>query len=535
MSDIDVLIVGAGPVGLTLATECQRYGISFRIVDKNAVRSEKSKALGIWSGTIECMAAMGVVAEFQKRSMPVHGIMIHDTGKFLNRICLHEGIESAYPVPMLLPQCSTEDILTAHLQRHGVTIERPVELTGMKDNGSGVEVELTQADGKKEVVKAKYLAGCDGAHSFARHHLPVTFEGVVENVSFILVDAKVEGELPEDHLYINWGPIGVTMFFPVKKGVFRLFAVRKDTSDHSEPTIEEFNQYLHTNGLTQFRLYDPEWLGYFGVHERYASRARVGRVFLLGDAAHVHSPAGGQGMNTGMQDAFNLGWKLALLAKGKGDAEAIAESFHAERHPVAKALIENTKKLLHFGTAHGPVVRMVKDLAVKYLFQLSFVPQKLSGELSELHICYPQSPLVDAADTWPNSHGFTPGSKPRDVALQDPATKAPVSLWRQFLAPKHTAILFSGKNPTVDTLAKLSQLAAKAPGDLVQTFIVWQGKEAPANAPQGLYLDPEGKAHERYGLDQPGWYLVRPDQYLAARGTLEKAASLESYFAKTVK
>ncbi len=535
MSDVDALIVGAGPVGLTLATECRRSGVSFRIIDKNAAHSERSKALAIWSGTLECMSSMGLVDEFLARSMPGHGLMFHDTGKFINRVSLHEGVESAYPIPVILPQCETEEILIAHLQRAGVTIERSVEMTGLKNEASGVEAELTHSDRTKEIVRAKYLAGCDGAHSFARHHLPVTFDGVAEESSFILIDCKVEGDLPSDHLYINWGPIGISIFFPIKKDVFRLFAVRQDKSDRSTPTVEEFNEYLRANGLRQLRLYDAEWLGYFGVHERYASRARVGRVFLLGDAAHVHSPAGGQGMNTGMQDAFNLGWKLALLTRGKGDAEAIAESFHAERHPVAKALIEKTTKLLHFGMAHGPFIRLVKDAGVKYLFQANFMQEKLSGELSELHINYPESPLVSADSSWSNRHGFKPGSKPRDVTLRHAETKEPVLLWRQFLLPKHTLVLFSGKSPKSETLVRLAEIAAKAPSDSVQTVIIWQGDEAPANAPQGLYLDPDAEAHKRYGLDQEGWYLVRPDQYLAARSATLDPTKLETYLAKALR
>jgi hypothetical protein len=261
----------------------------------------------------------------------------------------------------------------------------------------------------------------------------------------------------------------------------------------------------------------------------------VGRVFLLGDAAHVHSPAGGQGMNTGMQDAFNLGWKLSLLTQRKGDAEAIAESFHAERHPVAKALIQKTTKLLHFGMAHGPFMRLVKDAAVKYLFQATFIQEKLSGELSELHINYPDSPLVSVDSSWPNRHGFKPGSKPRDVTLLNASTRQLFSLWRQFLVPKHTLVLFSGRSPKSEILVKLAEFAAKTPSDLIQTVIVWQGAEAPANAPQGLFLDPDARAHGRYGLDQAGWYLVRPDQYLAARSATLDHGIFETYFAKALR
>jgi len=286
-------------------------------------------------------------------------------------------------------------------------------------------------------------------------------------------------------------------------------------------------------------MYDPEWLAYFGVNERYSSRVRVERVFLLGDAAHIHSPAGGQGMNTGMQDAFNLAWKLALLTRGHGDSEALAESFHAERHPVAKSLIEKTSKLLRFGMANNAFLRVAKDVAIKLIFQSSFVQSKLSGEFSELHICYPESPLVIPDEAaWPNAGGFEPGSKPRDTTVQDPTTKAPVSLWRQFLTTKHTLVIFSGKKAPEGTSNQMENIAAavKTHGDAVQIIIVWAADKAPLNPPSGatLYLDPTGTAHERYGIDHAAWYLIRPDQYLAARAPTLKTDALHAYLKKVV-
>ena len=535
MSNIDVLIVGAGPVGLTLAVECQRYGIPFRIVEKLAEPSDKSKALAIWSGTNECLAAMGVLDDFLARSMPGHGIRFFDSGKFLHGVSIYEGVESAYPIPQMIPQCWTEELLTTHLQKAGRKIERGVGLIGMKNEASGVEAELTHADGTIETVRANWLASCEGAHSYARHQLPITFEGKTLASAFILCDGKVEGDIPDDHLLVNWGKAGVCVFFPVKKGTFRLFTLRHDTNNHEPPTLEEMNECLQANGLTNLKMVDPEWLAFFSVNERFSSRVRVGRVFLLGDAAHIHSPAGGQGMNTGMQDAFNFGWKLSLLTKGNGDPEALAESFHEERHPVAWALIEKTGALLRFGMANNAFLRAAKDVAVKYLFQTNFAQSNLSGQLSELHICYPKSPLVIPDDAWPNHHGFEPGSKPRDAELQHPATKETLSLWRLFLAPSHTLILFSGQAPTSATLSELVNVGATASSpDAVQTIIVWNASTAPANSPSELYLDPEGKAHNRYGLDRPGWYLVRPDQYLAARSATLKTDRLKAYLKKVL-
>jgi 2-polyprenyl-6-methoxyphenol hydroxylase-like FAD-dependent oxidoreductase len=538
MSDAAVLIVGAGPVGLTLAVECHRHGVQFRLIEKNPAPSDKSKALGVWSGTIECLAAMGVVDEFLARSMPLQGLIFNDTGAVVQHTSLHEGIESVYPVPFLLPQYWTEEILTNRLREAGIEIERGVELIALKNEATGVEATLRHADGTLETTAAQWLAGCDGAHSCTRHQLPVEFPGITEETAFLLLDGKIEGELPDDHISINWGPTCVCVFFPIKKGIFRMFTQRADTTNHEPPTLEEMNDILRANGLGRLKLYDPEWRAFFSVNERYASRARVGRVFLLGDAAHIHSPAGGQGMNTGMQDAFNLGWKLGLLTRGQGDLETLAESFHAERHPVAKALIDKTTKLLHFGMANNAFIRAVKDVAIKFVFQSRFVQSKVSGEFSELHISYPVSPLVVPDTAWPNHGGFAPGVKPRDAVLQHPVSREPISLWRQFLEPAHTLVIFSGKDAKAETVAEISAVAeaVKIHGRAVRVVVVWIGSQVPVGLPPeaALSLDPNGDAHEQYGLEYPGWYLVRPDQYLAARAATLETASLLAYLRKAV-
>jgi hypothetical protein len=317
-----------------------------------------------------------------------------------------------------------------------------------------------------------------------------------------------------------------------------MFAQRPDAKNQEPPTLEEMQTALEKNGLSRLKLHDPEWLAYFAVNERYSSQIRVGRVFLCGDAAHIHSPAGGQGMNTGMQDAFNLGWKLGLLTRGKGSEEALADSVQEERHPVAQALVEKTTMLLHAAMANNVFVRLAKDVAVTFLFQSHFVQKKLSGELSELHIAYHSSPLIVPDQTWPNHGGFEPGSKPRDAHLIHAETKTPTSLWRQYLGTRHTLVLFSGKHPTDQTMQSLIDLAdtlTSTHGDELQVLVVYTDAPAPCS-PQvsTIYLDPGGKAHDRYGLEHAGWYLVRPDQYLAARSASLQTASLYSYLEKAM-
>lgn len=534
-----VLIVGAGPVGLTLALECHRHGVHFRIIDKNPLPSDKSKALAVWSGTIECMAAMNVVDDFLATSRPIHRVIMCDTGRVINHTSIHEGIESVYPLPFISPQSQTEEILIRKLKERGVEVERSVELIGFTDDSNGVECSLKQGDGSIETVKVEWLAGCDGGRSLVRHQLPVEFKGMTEDRGFILIDAKIEGEMSPDSIMVNWGPTCVCAFFPVKEGVFRMFAQRPDMTNKQPPTLEEMQETVQANGLGRLRFYDPEWLAWFGVNERYTTRVRVGHVFLCGDAAHIHSPAGGQGMNTGMQDAYNLGWKLGLLCRGKGDPEVLAESVHEERHPVAQTLVEKTTKLLHVAMANNMFIRLAKDVAATLLFQSRFVQKKLSGELSELHITYPTSQLILPDNGWPNCEGFHPGSKPRDVELIHPQSKAAVSLWRQFLTAKHTLVLFSGRKPGERTVESLNEVVdAVKPFDTeLQVLVIYAGDDAPVGvaATATLFLDPTGKAHERYGLhDQPSWYLVRPDQYLAARSVTLQTASLLVYLEKAV-
>lgn len=522
-SEVDVLIMGAGPVGLTLAAECQRHGVAFRIVDQNPDHSIHSKALAVWSNTIEHLAALGLAERFLAAGRAVKRGIFEDNGHAIAELSIVEGLESVYPHPFILPQCDTEALLIEHLTTVGVAVERNTLGLDVRPAADHVTVDLQRANGEIETVTAKWVAGCDGARSLVRHKLPVEFVGVTENLGFILADAKATGDLPTDGMLISSGPGGNVIVFPVKDDIFRFFALRETADDKSEPTLAEIQQHVDGSGLTRVRLSEPTWLSHFAVNERVASRNRVGRVFLLGDASHIHSPAGGQGMNTGMQDAFNLGWKLKLLTSGQGDAETIAESYFEERHAVAEEVVEETSNLLHFGVKNHPLIRAAKRLVLPLVSKLDAVKKNAAHHLSELGICYQTSGLVEPM-TQKSSNDLLPGTLARDAQVFTNDTA--VSLWRELLHPGHTLLIFSG---LVADPAKITALLAFArPG--VRAIVIQTGTAAAAGAE--TLLDSENKAHVRYGFTEPGWVLVRPDQYLAARGSADETTGLEQYLAK---
>lgn len=532
MQSPDLLIVGAGPVGLTLAIECCRHQVNFRIIDHLPKPSDKSKALALWSGTLECLDAMGVLEQFQEAGLPIHRFIFADKGHLLNEIPSSIGIDSPHPSPLVLPQSETEKILEHRLEQFGKKIERGVEFLAFSQDEQKVSVTLAHPDRTQETLEVKYLAGCDGARSLIRHALPVQFEGETESLGFVLIDAKVAGDLPADAMLSSWGGGYTTVFFPVKPGVFRMFTQRKDRADQSPPTLAEMQSYLHHTGLEHLRFYDPEWLSYFNVNERVATRNRVGRVFLLGDAAHIHSPAGGQGMNTGMQDAFNLGWKLALLSQDKADKEHIAESYFEERHPIAKTLVEETTKLLHAGVSNTLLARLGKDFLIGLLFHLPHFQHFLSGKLSEMNIHYPKSYLLEKHLIKGDTRVHQIGWRVYDAPVVDPKTNQTISLWKKFLHPHHTLLLFSGRIPSEKTELLLTALLTHSSVIETKTKCFVITPDSSNQIDEITFLDPENKAHEKFNISEPSWLLIRPDLYVAARGILETTEELDSYLKK---
>jgi 2-polyprenyl-6-methoxyphenol hydroxylase-like FAD-dependent oxidoreductase len=396
------LIVGAGPVGLTMAAELTRFGVPVRIIDKNTARTDKSKALVLWSRSLELIDRMGSGDSFVDAGLKVTTVNLIAGSHPVAHIQF-DGTDTPHPYALMIPQSETERLMETHLNTRGVQVERQVELTQFTPSPDGVTATLHHADGRNETLTAQWLIGCDGAHSTVRHGLNMPFEGNTQPSDWILADLHLTGLAKPDELNMYWHSDGVLAIFPISPGRYRIITDAGDAKTQGprpDPTLDEIQSVLDRRGPGGVIASDPIWLASFRINERKVADYRSGRVFLAGDAAHVHSPAGGQGMNTGMQDAFNLAWKLALVHHGHATPEPLLESYSLERSAVGRQVLADAGRLTTLAIIKGGVLQSIRNHAVSLVFGLSAVRNTLANKFTELSIGYPHSPL-----TVPARHG----------------------------------------------------------------------------------------------------------------------------------
>lgn len=513
-----VLIVGAGPTGVTLALTLQRHGVNARVIERNAAPANLSKALAVWSGSLEALSGFGVIERFQAAGVPLKALTFGDGEHVLARVDFGGGIDSPFPQPLLLPQSRTEAILSDALTQQGIAIERSVELVGVTQSGSGVTASLRYADGRIEAASFLYLVGADGGRSTVRHASGIGFDGYTEPQTFLLGDVHIAGAtLDRNSIHIWWHDGGTVALFPFEDDVWRIFCDRPASEGDAAPTLDELQQRMDRHGPPGARLHTPGWLTAFATNERLAARYREGRVFLAGDAAHIHSPAGGQGMNTGIQDAVNLGWKMAYALTGRGDAELLLSSYEAERRPVAKAMVAAAAQKLHVASAANPVARVLRDVAVSVVGHVPALQKKLERDLSETELIYRDGALVALGEAPRHPVRGDVGTRALEIHFIDPASGEYRSLWPLLGEARHTLLWFGDAQRSANPDA----IAARFSGDL--TVLVLDAQ-----------ADPDAHARERYRIDGAGWVLIRPDQVVAARGTADALAGLTTYLDSVV-
>ena len=544
-AELPVLIVGAGPTGLMLAGELARYGVGCRLVDKRTTPLNTSRAVAVQARTLEIFASLGIADELIALGTKYHGMSAYTGTKRLAHVTMDE-LESPFPFVLGVPQSDTETVLAKRLAGFGLSPEWSTELTGFTADDSGVTVALKKPDGSPETVRCRWLVGCDGAHSPVRKGAGLTFLGETYEAGFALADVRIDWQHPHEEIALfPGGEEGICAAFPLPgEGRYRLVweteATRKieagapaehgRVTDVPDPTLGDVQRILADRVGFPATAHDCIWTANFRVNSRMAAAYRNGRVLLAGDAAHIHSPAGGQGMNTGLQDAFNLAWKLAFVERGTAKP-AILDSYHTERHEVGVNLLKTTDRMASVAMLRHPVAVGVRNTLVGVVSGFEVFQQRLRRTISELAIGYRKSPLSaehhgtllgsilphgsDDPGVWA-WRAFANGPHAGDRAPDAPLGTGHV--FDLFRDPKRfTLLAFAGTGATAATVAHQRDLVARVNAD-------W------AKSVTAVLIDPaEEAAHDRYGAGSACVYLVRPDGYIAFRSQPADLAKLSEY------
>jgi 2-polyprenyl-6-methoxyphenol hydroxylase-like FAD-dependent oxidoreductase len=504
----DVLVVGAGPVGLVLACELARRGTSIRLIDKLTSPTDESRAIVVHARSLEMMERIGTVDALTQSGIVSTAAEFHADGKVLGRVEL-DTVDSPYPFAISTAQTETERVHRERLEELGGTVDRGVALVGFEQDEDEVRSRLRHPDGSEEAYSSSWIAGTDGSHSTVRSQLGMKLEGSFKGETFLLGDVEADTDLPREAFHLFLSAPGLLVVFPMRGERLRVIAQVDDGG--AEETVEELQQ-LCAERAGGIELRSSHWITSFEIHHAQVPRYRHGRAFLAGDAAHVHSPAGGQGMNTGMQDAFNLGWKLSAAAAGRA-APGLLDSYHDERHPIAARVIEQTTRLTSIGTPRRAFARTLRNLAFHVATGLAPVQRKLAAEVEMTSVAYPDSPIVVRPRK--GVSGPRPGDAAPDVHGLDPPLHSVLAA-----DSGHTALYIAGANGRPVRLTPERE-------DMRHVLVGEAG--APESFDERL-PDPGGHVAERYGIgDRGGLVLVRPDGYVGLRAELDDAAAASAY------
>jgi 2-polyprenyl-6-methoxyphenol hydroxylase-like FAD-dependent oxidoreductase len=496
----DVLVVGAGPVGLLLACELARRGASFRLIDRLAAPTGESRAVAVHARSLEMMERVGTVDALIASGRRTTAAEFHADGKRVGHIEL-DTVDSPYAFSVSTAQTETERVLTERLTELGGTIDRRVELVGLEQNEHEVRSSLRRPDGSEESFRSAFIAGTDGSHSTVRAQVGTELEGSFKGERFLLGDVEADYDYSGDafHIFFSAGAPPLVLF-PMLGERARLIA-QLGAGEAEQPTLEHL-QAICDERAPGVRLRSSHWITAFEIHHAQVPQYRHGRAFLAGDAAHVHSPAGGQGMNTGMQDAFNLGWKLSAAAAGRA-APGLLDSYQAERHPVAARVIKDSTRLTRAATLEHEFERKLRNLALRVAAGFAPVRRKLADQTEETDITYAGSPIVAGS-----------GEAAPDVPGLEPALHSALAAGNG-----HTALYIAGSE------GQPSRLAADQP-DLRHLLV-----GGTSDGFDDLLPDPERRVAERYGAGAEGaLVIVRPDGYIGLRTELGNDEAVRAYF-----
>lgn len=554
-----VLIVGAGPTGLMAACELARREIEFKIIDKAAKPAVESRALGVHARTLELLDDLGIADGMIAEGIPVKQFQVYDADEPFIRIDL-STLDTPFPFVLILPQSATESHLRKYLLRHDKSVEQSTELIDLQSTEHGATVKLRRPDGQEKEEFYDWVIGCDGAHSAVRHALGLPFEGGTYSEHFVLADVQIEfpPQWQQSPMTAYTGKDRLLAVFQINEKLYRLIGIMPpDTvlTNPQAPSLEEMQKLVDVY-RPGFKIHSPVWLAAFKVNYRHVNTYRKARVFLAGDAAHIHSPAGGQGMNTGMQDAVNLVWKLGLVLND-GAKDRLLDSYQAERLPVAKMVLAGTNFLTRANLSRNPIAKQIRRHLAPVLVAKKPVQHKIGQFIGELSINYHGSPIVfehqrnllavavrgDKPADQPGikewfafTSGPSAGDRAPDATAVDVRTQKPIRLFNAFSGARHSLLLLVGQRSPDAVLSQLSPFAHAVEqmfGRLTHTVIVHPNEEPPdfaAKLEAHLLYDKDLAIHKKYGGGSACVYLIRPDGHVGYRGQPPEISDVERYF-----
>jgi 2-polyprenyl-6-methoxyphenol hydroxylase-like FAD-dependent oxidoreductase len=546
-----VIVVGAGPTGLTLACQLLRQGVPCRLVDASSGQEQHSKALAIWPRTLEMMDRVGVAAAAIDSGLALTLGVVHSKRRPLARLEL-DALRTRYPFGLILPQSETERILAARLEELGGRVEHRTEFVDAEQGQASLRVALKRGD-RIEQADARWLVGCDGANSAVRAWTGIPFAGRSYSESFLLADVMVSSDLPRDRAQYFLSPAGMLHAVPLPSPDAMPAAQRPwrftfdiDSSDESGlPSSTAIESLVARRGLPDVRIASVLWKSRFRIQRRLVARYRHGRCLLAGDAAHVHSPAGGQGINTGVQDAMNLAWKLALVNRDLAH-EALLDSYESERMPIARKVAVHTNRATRLGMAQSRSAIALRDAAAVALYRTGAYRRLLAPAIAGLADSYAGSPIVvPRQDERRPLAGLGQTGRPRaGDRAPDPTIDAPPAWSSSAIAseladalrdPHHVALFFRCREaPGPRERAAAEALASALPG-MVRIVRIDQRSRDRDDALEGNGLvDPDGHCHSRFGATRPSLYLIRPDGHIALRSMPLSLRDVHAFTAKVL-
>lgn len=509
----DVVIIGAGPTGLALACQLIRYGVDFVIIDTKETTTPYSKAIGVQARTLEIYEQIDLAQKLVEQGNITERVRLVEGGENRAQVelmSLGQG-RSPYPFLLIVEQGKHEQLLHEFIKTHGREVMWQTTLADFSQTDAGVTGTIVNASGEKQMIEAQYLVACDGAKSAVRVGLGMTFEGGTFERLFYVADVQIDWEFPHDMLTACLAKDRSTAFFPMPgKDRYRIVGVFPEDSDKQAGEIlyEEIEQQILEDSELELDIYKVNWFSTYKVHSRRVNKFSEGRCFLAGDSAHIHTPVGAQGMNTGIQDGYNLAWKLALVLRGDADVK-ILDTYHEERSEVAKRLLETTDRMFDLLMSPARLLAFVRTHIfphiANFVVSLDAVNQFIFPLISQIGITYRNRYLslddedfeIKAGDRMPY---FLINGK---------------SIYDSLRRPAFHLLTFADDQSEVEDIRSEVE---REYGDLVDY--------------QVLPLQP--RAGEVFGTDKSFSVLLRPDNYIAFVSAKDSLSGLTAYFKNVI-